>query len=313
MADIYLPTVDELRSVLKRADQSAASVEAIRIPHGAVGGLFELVRPDAPPLVLKLYPDELVGRMRTESYVYRLLADDAAIPVPRVLTTDESRTAIGLPYLLMTKLDGDRLANLVDELSVESGTEIFGALGVVLRRIHRVEFGECGPIVDGGLVGRGTNATFLGALFDEQLRDFERFGGRSEPGTAIRRYVDQRRDLLDTGGGGVLCHNDYVPGNLHVRRTTGRWQVSGVVDVERAIVADPLFDVARISRSSPWADAFVAGYGVKVTENGDRDDRDRLALYELFHTLQLRNWFAQTAWTEQLPALDTELAVRTEA
>lgn len=103
-----------------------------------------------------------------------------------------------------------------------------------------------------------------------------------------------------------MCHNDYVDGNIHVIETSQGRRVGGVVDVERAVVAAPLFDVARSSRSrSGWSTAFCAGYGVRVGV-----DDEPLALYELYHVLELWNWFAKTNWTEQLPELERDIVRR---
>lgn len=91
----------------------------------------------------------------------------------------------------------------------------------------------------------------------------------------------------------------------HGAEYDGRWQVTGVIDVERAVVADPLFDVARVTRArSGLSDAYATAYGDL--------DRARLALYELYHVVELWSWFAETGWAEQLPALQDDLVRRLE-
>src|SRR6185503_12243838 len=73
------------------------------------------------------------------------------------------------------------------------------------------------------------------------------------------------------------------------------WRVTGFVDVEGAVAADPLFDLARTDlhalREDPAArEAFLEGYSLLPP-----DWADRVALYRLHHALELWNWAAAMA------------------
>ncbi|MEQ4205478.1 aminoglycoside phosphotransferase family protein [Actinopolymorpha sp. B9G3] len=183
---------------------------------------------------------------------------------------------------------------------------IYRQMGQILRRIHTIRFAKCGEISGGELIAAGTNADYMRGMFAQQLQDFDALGGPADLGDPMRRFVAQHDPALTTSQGGVLCHNDYVDGNIHVTETSHGWQVSGVVDVERAVVADPLLDVARSTRSkSAWFAAFGAGYGVRVGV-----DDELLALYDLYHVLELWDWFAKRNWAEQLPDLERDIARR---
>ena len=44
----------------------------------------------------------------------------------------------------------------------------------------------------------------------------------------------------------MLCHNDFHEGNILIEQDEGRgWQVAGFIDVENAIAADPMIDLAK--------------------------------------------------------------------
>ena len=84
----------------------------------------------------------------------------------------------------------------------------------------------------------------------------------------------------------MLCHNDFHQGNVLVDGGT----VTGFVDVEGAVAADPLFDLARTDyyalRDNPAGRvAFLAGYGALPA-----DWAERVTLYQLHHALELWNW-----------------------
>lgn len=306
MADLHQLTDAEVGSLLARAGETAEVEAVVPLRAGAVGALYEIWRRRADPLVLKLYPAHLSPRMRTEAYVYGLLADMDGVPTPQVVARDDSGTVLPLAYLLMTRLEGVRLADVRDRLSEDDGVTIHRQMGQILRRIHSIRFAQCGEISGGELIAAGSNADYVRAMFARQLQDFDALGGLVELRGAMRRFVARHDSTLTISQGGVLCHNDYVDGNIHVTRTGHGWQVSGVVDVERAVVADPLFDVARTTRtSSAWSTAFGAGYGVRAGV-----DDEPLALYELYHVLELWNWFATTNWAEQLPELERDIVRR---
>lgn len=90
----------------------------------------------------------------------------------------------------------------------------------------------------------------------------------------------------------VLCHNDVHEANVFITRRNDAWQISGLLDVGGAIAADPLYDVARTNYWSTRGNrgkqqALLDGYGRLATR-----EQTGLAVYMLYHALELRNWFA---------------------
>lgn len=75
--------------------------------------------------------------------------------------------------------------------------------------------------------------------------------------------------------GPVLCHNDLHEGNVLVVQNGDGWNVQGFVDVENAIAADPLLDLAKTDYYSIHGhEAKLAGladgYGSPQTRWGER-------------------------------------------
>jgi aminoglycoside phosphotransferase (APT) family kinase protein len=124
--------------------------------------------------------------------------------------------------------------------------------------------------------------------FARRLRDFTALGGSTALAAAVARYVSRHIDRFAACSAPTLCHNDFHDGNVLVSPTGP--QVTGYVDVEGAIAADPLFDVARTDYYALRGDparraAFLDGYGQLP-----QDWADRIAIYQLHHGLELWNW-----------------------
>jgi aminoglycoside phosphotransferase (APT) family kinase protein len=99
-------------------------------------------------------------------------------------------------------------------------------------------------------------------------------------------------DLLTQARTPVLCHDDYHPGNVLVAVEKGKWHVTGVVDVENTVSADPLLDIAKtdyyaIKSNEAKREGFLARYGQLPSNWGER-----VQLYKLYHALELWDWFA---------------------
>lgn len=87
------------------------------------------------------------------------------------------------------------------------------------------------------------------------------------------------------------------------------WQVTGFIDVENAIAADPLIDLAKtdcysIRGHRAKLDGLLDGYGPPR----GRDWAARLAIYRLYHALELWGWFASVGQTRPFPAWPTTCA-----
>jgi aminoglycoside phosphotransferase (APT) family kinase protein len=144
--------------------------------------------------------------------------------------------------------------------------------------------------------------------FGKKLREFADLGGCDALRSAIERHVAERTELFAACEHAALCHNDFHEGNVLVARDQdGDWQVTGFVDVENAIAADPLIDLAKADSYSIRGDqAKLAGL---LDGYGPRGDHfaERHALYRLYHALELWDWFASIGQTGHLPDLADDM------
>ncbi|MDQ7909800.1 aminoglycoside phosphotransferase family protein [Phytohabitans sp. ZYX-F-186] len=266
---------------------------------GEVTRVFE-VRPDGPvdPVIVKVYPDRVRWRLAKEVYVYRLLARRGVTRVPRVLHVEPAGVpALQRAFAVMTLLPGGPLSTVVGELPAGDLDPVYGQMGRLLSTVHRIRFPSWGYIVTGIHDPRSTNSAYMAAEFAEKLERFADLGGDSALREAIAVYARGHADLFAACRVPVLCHNDFHEANVLVADTV----LTGCVDVENAVAADPLLDIARtdyfsIRDSAAKRDAFLRGYGPLPPGWAER-----VAVYRLFHAVDHWNHSASAGNRAKLP------------
>lgn len=81
-----------------------------------------------------------------------------------------------------------------------------------------------------------------------------------------------------------------------------------MIDVENAIAADPLIDLAKtdyhsLGRGEPERSALLAGYGPLPA-----DADERLELYRLYHAIELWDWFRSIGTAGPLSSIAEDIA-----
>jgi len=234
---------------------------------------------DAPSLLL--YEERM---LRTEAWAMRL-AEERGWPYPRLLLLDISREALPVDVLAMSRMPGERWDLAEAAMSAEANDRAKRELGGVLARVHAEAGSEFG-YPSSSTLRAATWPDAVAAILDSLLAD-ARAHAVPLPEERIRAVFRDARGALAAVTEPRLVHGDPWPGNVFVVPETG--EVLGLIDVERALWADPLFDV-------------VAGDAMNV---GDPDPR--LAAVEGFTAEQLdrihlyRIWFTVLITTEIVP------------
>jgi aminoglycoside phosphotransferase (APT) family kinase protein len=139
---------------------------------------------------------------------------------------------------------------------------------------------------------RPTNTDYMTGQFTSKLREFSALGGDAALRVAIDRYLGERADLFAACDHAVLCHNDFHEGNILVDRDErDGWRVTGFIDVQNAVAADPLMDLAKtdcysIRGHRAKLDGLLDGYGPCGQARAER-----MAIYRLYHALELWDSF----------------------
>ena len=295
-----LKAVDIAAAVAKVCPGSDVA-EIIPRTGGQLSTVFEVLRTAADRLIVKVYAAEWAWKQAKEVHVYGLLAAELDGTIPHVVHAEpgaDGRDA----FTILTKLDGVPLS----EVDPPDWRATYAQLGQLIACVHRIPQPAYGYLTDQILDPLPDNDQYMRRQFAKKLGEFVELGGDHTLHDAIREYVDQRQGLFAASQSAVLCHNDFHEGNVLVDPET--WRVTGFIDVENAIAADPLIDLAKTASYSIRGNAeklagLVEGYGALPD-----DWEDRIRLYRVYHSLELWDWFASIGETTHLDSIAAELA-----
>lgn len=243
-------------------------------------------------LVVKRYTGESWWKQAKEAHVYALLADVPGVPSVVDLDTEHGVT-------VMTRVPGSPLA-FAPEAEMY---DLYRQLGALQAAMHRVTQPAFGYLTTEVLDPVPTNTAYLTRQFAVKLAEFADRGGDPEIHRLAAARVAERSGLFGSCAGAVVCHNDLHEGNVLVEG--GR--ITGFVDVENAIAADPLMDLAKTiqyerTRSPVKVAGLLAGYGPLPA-----DGLARIELYRLYQALELWDWFAEIGNTGPLPGIAEDI------
>ncbi|MDX3001491.1 aminoglycoside phosphotransferase family protein [Kribbella solani] len=265
--------------------------EVVERTGGQLSSVYE-VNTSADSLIVKVYAPDWRWKQSKEVHVYGLLAHALHQAIPKVVHVADGIT-------ILTKLDGVPLS----ELDPPDWRAVYAQLGALLKRIHTIEQPEYGYLTDRILDPLPDNTQYMRRQFTKKLDEFNQLGGDRSLGIKIAEHVDRHQQVFADNTAASLCHNDFHEGNILVDPQT--WRVSGFIDVENAIAADPLIDVAKTIQYSVRGnraklDGLADGYGPTPT--------DRIDLYRLYHSLELWDWFSSIGETTHLDSIAKDMA-----
>jgi aminoglycoside phosphotransferase (APT) family kinase protein len=266
--------------------------EIVQRTGGQLSTVYEVRRTGADPLIVKQYAPEWRWKQAKEVHVYGLLSGQ---DVPQVVQ-------VGDGYTVLTKLEGVPLS----EAEPPDWRATYEQIGRLLRRIHCIGQPSYGYLTDEILDPLPDNDQYMRRQFTKKLTEFQALKGDPALHRRIREYVETQAELFTANEAPALCHNDFHEGNVLADPET--WRVTGFIDVENAIAADPLLDLAKTMSYSIRGDArklqgLVEGYG-ELPE----DWRERTTLYRLYHSLELWDWFASIGNVDPLDSIADDLA-----
>ncbi|PFG41744.1 phosphotransferase family enzyme [Isoptericola jiangsuensis] len=222
------------------------------------------------------------GVLGTEALADRL-AHAAGLPVPALLLHDTSRTHVDGDAIVTTFLDGALWSGLdLDDAGTATVRRALGGFMADLHALRGQRFGY--PAPESGL-SADTWPRALSAMVDAVLADAVRWGV-DLPADRLRAALRRHHDVLAAVDVPRLVHADLWPGNLLLGDDLG---VVGVLDAERALWADPLFELAGCDQLGAGAvdPDVLAGYragggradlGDGTPGDGDPDAWTRLRL-----------------------------------
>lgn len=291
----------QAEEILRPVLSSVAVTEVVTRADGHLSSVYEVRRDGAETVVVKVYREQWRWKQAKEVHVYRLLAEHGVGPVPDVLRAEaDGGPTAGSAFNVLSMLPGRPLSEVVAQLDVVALARVYRQMGEMLAAMHRIGQGAYGYLITKIHEPEPDNTAYMTRQFARKLGEFRDLGGDSALHEAARIYVDRHVGLFASCKAPVLCHNDFHEGNVLVGQGAGGWSITGLIDVENAIAADPLLDLAKTDCYSIRGDA--TKFAALIDDYGPLADDalDRLALYRLYHALELWDWFASIGHTAPL-------------
>lgn len=235
------------------------------LTEGFFNVAYRIELDDGSHSILKVAPPQSVpimsyerNIMQVEVMAMRLASALAGVPVPQVIAYDSSLDLCSSEYFFMTEIPGNSLNALRDQgLIADADYEhIIGNLGSMNRCINTITnetFGYPGQI------------STLSQSWHQAFSTMLRMGLDSAESFGVDLQIDRWKLESDLQSDQELFAQVCTPSLVHWDLWDGNvfiddGEISGIIDWERAIWADPLMEVGF--RSWNRKQAFLDGYGM---------------------------------------------------
>lgn len=312
MADRPLNS-DQAVEILRPVWPDVVVEEVVPRTGGQLSTVYEVhCGQPAVAVIVKIYDAQWRWKLAKEVHVYGVLNQHGIELVPTILRAEHDTRVLGFAFSVMTIVPGQPLSHIAPRLDRADTIQIYRQLGAILSAIHRIRQDCYGYLVTEVVEPELDNTAYMTRQFSKKLREFRELGGDPELHDSVSRYVEPGIDRFVRCTAPVLCHNDFHEGNILVEHGPEGWKVTGFIDVENAIAADPLMDLAKtdyysVQGNNDKLTGLLEGYGPLPD-----DWADRLALYRIYHALELWDWFASIGNTAPLPGIADDLRAMTE-
>jgi len=307
-------TEETLTEIARRHLGSPTGLRAFEeMTDGYFNSAYRLELPDGTQGVLKVAPpnDARIlryerGILRAEVEVLRLVREQTSVPVPEVLAYDPSGEIVPSPFFVMAFVPGVPFNKVRKEWSVEEQAAIDNAVGGFVRQIGRVRGAAFGCYAQPENQRPTWRAAFA-LMLENLLADGQDLKVELPlPYDELMAKISAHFEVLDEVQTPQLVHWDLWDGNVFVDPVTRT--VTGVIDFERAMWADPLMEVCfrRLNESS----AFMRGYGENLLATPNQKRRRILYnlylyliiiiehFYRQYETDDLLRWGRECLWEE---------------
>ncbi|MFG2821653.1 phosphotransferase family protein [Kitasatospora sp. NPDC048365] len=162
------------------------------------------------------------------------------VPVPEIIAVCEDESVLGVPFYLMSRLDGTVVTDTIPThlFSPEQRTATSAAVVDALVALHGID------VTTGELAALGSPGGYL-------RRQVERFSGLWEVNTTrslpeVERIAHWLGRNLPTSQATAVVHGDYRMGNLMFAPQSPA-RIIGILDWEMATLGDPLADLGYLT------------------------------------------------------------------
>lgn len=242
------------------------------LTEGYFNMAYEICLSNGISLILKIAPSPKTRVMTYEKNIMfseveamRLALGSGEIPVAKILAYDDSCTICDSPYFFMEKIQGKSLHSVKNSLSPEQINQIYLETGRINKEINHINCPAFGYPGQSEFQGKEWYPIFR-KMMEAGVNDARQ--GNVDLKIPIQQMwhcLDRDRHVFDEVKEPKLVHWDCWDGNIFVH--SGK--VTGIIDWERSLWADPLMEVGFRTYSDNTC--FQKGYGIRnLTETQKR-------------------------------------------
>lgn len=227
-------TTEQLATILDRALPGERLAEARALP----GGRYALALAGGERLGVQTFGAPAQAAAAAEAL--RLLRGEIDLPIAQLRASDADGATVGAPYLLLSELGGEPLAQALPQLSEDQLYQIGRRLGEIMCRVHRLSCDQYGPLAGDQAAARDERGYVLARLADALQRCGEQGLLDRRAGEELAEWFDKR--FQPAGRHPALVHGALGMDSVLVRQTRGSWQISGLLGWDTALGWAPAWD-----------------------------------------------------------------------
>ena len=278
---VTLPTAQQIIHLHFGSEANIAAFQ--ELTDGMFNAAYQIDLVDGMRCVLKVAPPPGVrvlryekNIMQAEVEVMQRVRQQTEMPVPRILAYDRSCTILPSQYYLMDFVPGESLHKLRKGMSDEQQRRIDSEAGRLLRQMNAIQGEFFGYYAQEDARSASWKESF-DRLLVNVLQDGQEMNVQLPmPYEALHDLLKAHYASLDEVASPHLVHWDLWDGNIFLDPYT--YALTGLIDFERAIWADPLMEVNFLFMVHN--DAFMQGYGVEMMDTPAK--RIRRTLYNIY-------------------------------
>jgi hygromycin-B 7''-O-kinase len=277
----------QLDALKDRTDALLPGVSAIAQRHAWGHAAVERVQDGSLPvfaigsdLILKLYPSPYIEERRIEACVLERISGHVRCP-----QVEASGELAGWGYLAMSRLAGEQLVTAWPRIARSNQLRLAEELGQWLRDLHAVP-------IDGLELRSVPWTSFLAGQYAAATED-QRRRGLGEPWLSQIEGWLATVDLADDRPG-VLLQTEMMREHTFVVERHGRWELSGVIDFEPAMLGAREYEFASVGVFLTCGDGsllrrLLLAYGYREDQL-DHDLQRRFLAHDLLHRFRHLAW-----------------------
>lgn len=286
-----MPDEPMARTLLKEIGIDTRKGHIVPVTGGTVNHAYRIERGDDDPLIMRIAPTDAEAEagpawmtshgLRREQNALRFYESIDHL-LPKTIHFDDSRSLIDRDWVVQTWIPGQTWIDARPNLTLEQELDLWRNLGRLARQLHSVVGEEFGPPEVG--MGHTTWSEMIRWDVTRFLVDSRRYELDTEIFQDLCALVDNAVSVLDQVKEPRLVHSDLGLHHVFLSTTAdGRYQISGIIDMEFARFADPYSETVFVEQQLMPSDdgrdvALCEGY---ECEPPTHDSQLRMQIYEL--------------------------------